>query len=214
MLVRVTHSIDYRFDQRVELTELALRLSPRGEQAGVRHHQVLVEPAPAEIQEGRDAFENVVLRARIASITAALDIHALTTVEVGAPSMATDEEAELALLLGTTSPVKRQRPAGLCRRLSEEAALVATGRGFACRFVSGYAVGKPGATDLHMWISVAVAPDRWIDWDPTVSAPALAHLAIARGLAPDDVTAVAGPLAASGRCRMTSRVAIEQLDAL
>lgn len=212
MLVRVTHAIDYRFEQRVELASLELRLSPRGEQTGVRHHQVLIEPVPAGLREVRDSFDNVVLRADVGAATAALSISALTTLSLGATPSATDVEAELAgLLLDGASECAQRKLAGLCREQSEKAALAASARGFACRFVSGYFLGQQGSTDLHMWISVEMGRDRWVEWDPTRRGRADAHLALARGPKPEDVVPVCGSIAAAGRYRMLSRVVVERV---
>lgn len=212
MLVRVTHAIDYRFEQRVELANLELRLSPRSEQAGVRHHQVLIEPVPAELREACDAFDNVVLRANVGAATAALSISALTTLGLGGTPSAPDVEAELSgLLLDRASERARRKLAGLCREQSEKAALAATARGLACRFVSGYFLGQEGSSDLHMWIAVQMN-DRWIDWDPTHARLADTHLALARGPNVEDVAPVGGSLVAVGRYRMLSRVTVERLQ--
>jgi transglutaminase-like putative cysteine protease len=213
VLVRVTHTIDYRFEHRVEHASLELRLSPRSEHTEVRYHQVLVEPGPAELREARDASDNVVLRADVDAATAALSVSAITTLSLGDTASAPDLEAELARLLLNGAPERPQkRLAGLCRERSEKAVLAATARGFACRFVSGYVVGQQGSTDLHMWISVEMGSERWVDWDPTRAGPADTHLALARGPSPEDVAPVGGSVVAAGRYRMLSRVLVQRLE--
>ncbi len=212
MRIRVLHAIDYRFHEPIAHASLEILLSPRPEQPGVRHHQVLVEPHATSLERATDAYGNVTLHALLGAPTSALSVSALTTLELRTALNRPELDPDLAVQLRRIAPSGPPRArSGACRELSERTALAVSGLGLGCRFVSGYLLDREGPTDLHMWVSIDLGPSGWLDWDPILSRPADAHLALALGSRADDVAAVQGTLLASGRYRMVSRVEVERL---
>lgn len=117
-------------------------------------------------------------------------------------------------LLTPLEKVLEQRR-GVCQDFAHLAIGCIRSHGLAARYVSGYLLtrpppGKPrliGADASHAWVSVWIAEQGWVDFDPTNDIiPADEHLTTAFGRDFSDVTPLRGVLMGSGNHTMTVQV--------
>ena len=83
MIFDVSHKTHYRYSQPVVQSQHLIHMSPRvvGRQT-IRHHSLIVEPAPVQRFDGIDAFGNPVLILDIEVPHKELILHARSTIEI------------------------------------------------------------------------------------------------------------------------------------
>jgi transglutaminase-like putative cysteine protease len=104
---------------------------------------------------------------------------------------------------------------GVCQDFAHLAIACVRNYGLAARYVSGYLLTRPppgkvklvGADASHAWLSVWVAEQGWVDFDPTNDViPADEHLTTAFGRDFSDVTPLRGVLLGAGSHTLTVNV--------
>lgn len=86
MIFDVSHKTHYRYSQPVVQSQHLIHMSPRAVAGqSIRHHSLIVEPAPAHRFDGMDAFGNPVLILDIEVPHSQLILHARSTIETFPP---------------------------------------------------------------------------------------------------------------------------------
>lgn len=87
MMFDVSHKTHYRYSQPVVQSQHLIHMSPRPlVRQTIRHHSLIVEPAPASRYDGVDAFGNPVLILDIELPHKELVLHARSTIETHTPA--------------------------------------------------------------------------------------------------------------------------------
>lgn len=88
MIFDVSHKTLYKYSSAVVQSQHLVHMSPRPvARQSVRHHSLIVEPAPAMRQDGADAFGNPMTTLDIEIPHKELVLHARSTVETRAPEL-------------------------------------------------------------------------------------------------------------------------------
>jgi transglutaminase-like putative cysteine protease len=96
MILEVSHKTHYRYSAPVIQSQHLVHMSPRAvPRQVIRHHSLIVEPAPAMRYEGVDAFGNPVVILDIEVAHREFVLHARSTIETSVPA---------AIDLGATTP--------------------------------------------------------------------------------------------------------------
>lgn len=83
MIYEISHRTAYRYDAPVTQSQHLLHLAPRGsDRQNVRHHSLLIDPAPTSRADFTDSFGNPVSILSINQEHSELVIHARSTIEV------------------------------------------------------------------------------------------------------------------------------------
>jgi len=213
---RVVHAIGYRFTRPLAGASLELRLTPRTNRRQlIEHHQILVEPRPRSSSTAEDGHGNTVQRLTLDAGSSVLQLTAITTVRSASTALlpcdlANLQEALAGAGVDCTPVTVAQR--GLCRERSERALAALDAAGLECRYVSGYLLSPEHRQTLpHAWLAVRLPRSGWLEYDPTILAPARSHLKLALGRIYEDVAPVSGQLTAAGPYRLVSTVDVEPL---
>ncbi len=213
---RVVHQIAYHFANRIEPTQLTVRLRPiTTTSQAVHHYQLVVEPHPRnQATSPPDAFGNALEDVWLQGGIDTLRLTSISTVELLGVAPNPDELATLETLLTQAgvdkTPVRVSAP-GICRQRAEQAINALTNANVACRYVSGYMLSSQmQRTTPHAWIAIS-RQDRWLEYDPTLATMATTHLRTAWGADYDDVAPVSGTVETSGPYRLVSTVSVEPL---
>ncbi len=109
---------------------------------------------------------------------------------------------------------------GVCQDFAHLMISCLRSTGLAARYVSGYlltrpAPGKPrraGADVSHAWVSLFVAGNGWIDFDPTNNIiPSLEHITLGWGRDFSDVTPLRGVINGGGEQTLEVKVSVDPL---
>jgi transglutaminase-like putative cysteine protease len=104
-----------------------------------------------------------------------------------------------------------QRKEGSCRDLTQVFMEAARGKGFAARFVSGYAAYEEEASrELHAWAELYLPGGGWRGFDPTTGlAVGENHIALARGADAAHAAPLSGHIRGSATSTLSTNVIIE-----